>query len=124
VHAGGWASGSNRGFSSTIYSNNEPILLQLIKHTKMVLFSECLLRLGVLCVFVMFCVFVLYGPFCHGGLKLDTSILLTTIFLWQSLQFIFKFIDILHYDLVCDCIWGQSIKGHGHRSLLLTRLSQ
>ena len=43
-------------------------------------FSKCLLRHGVLCVFVSFCVF-LYGPFCHGALKLDISMLFITFFL-------------------------------------------
>jgi len=30
----------------------------------------------------------LYGPFCHGTLKLDISTLFTTFFLWTCLQFI------------------------------------
>jgi len=33
----------------------------------------------------------LYGTFCHGALKHDISTLLTTSFLWTSLQFIFDF---------------------------------
>jgi len=51
-------------------------------------FSEFLLRLDhvdvpcVLCCSV--CLF-LYGPFCHGALKLNISILLTTFFIWTSL---------------------------------------
>ena len=50
------------------------------KH-KEVFFSECLLRFGVhviLCCPV--CLF-LYGPLCHGALKLDMSTLFTTSFL-------------------------------------------
>jgi len=31
----------------------------------------------------------LYGPFCHGALKLDMSTLFTAPFRWTSLQFIF-----------------------------------
>jgi len=31
---------------------------------------------------------ILYGPFCHGALKLDISKLFTPFFLWTSLQFI------------------------------------
>jgi len=49
--------------------------------------SECLLRLGILRVLVLFCILVLYGPFCHGVLKLDISTLFTTFCLWTSLQF-------------------------------------
>jgi len=30
----------------------------------------------------------LYGPFCHGALKLDISTLFTTFCLWTSLQFV------------------------------------
>ena len=40
---------------------------------KIIFFSKCLLRLGVLCVFVLFCVLVFIGPFCHGALKLHMS---------------------------------------------------
>jgi len=49
-----------------------------LKH-KTIGFSVYRLRLGVLCVFVLFW-------FCHGALKLDMSTLLTTFFLWTSLQ--------------------------------------
>jgi len=126
-----WVGVWRLGFSANIYSNDKPILLKLKKNFKKTHTQELCCFLNVCCVLVScvlfcfcFCVFVLYGPFCHGGLKLDISTLLTTIFLWQSLQFIFKFIDILHYDIVCDCIWGQSVKGHGHWSLLLTRFRQ
>jgi len=58
------------------------------KHTKYSFFSKWLLRHGVVHVFVSFCVLVLYGPFCHGALKLDISTLFTTFFIWSSLQFI------------------------------------
>ena len=34
-----------------------------------------------MCFCVVLCVWVLYGPFCHGALKLDISTLFTTFFL-------------------------------------------
>ena len=34
---------------------------------------------------------LLYGPFCHGALKLDVPTYFTTFFLWKSLQFIFSY---------------------------------
>ena len=39
------------------------------------------------------CLF-LYGPFCHGALKLDMSTLFTTFFLWKSLQLILSHVHI------------------------------
>jgi len=70
-----------------------------IRKTKEKFRSECLLRLGVLCVFVLFCVcfcvfFVfVYGPFCQCALNIDMSTLFTTFFLWTSLQFIFQYLQ-------------------------------
>ena len=51
------------------------------KNTKNSLFPECLLRHGVLRGFVCSVRWFLYGPFCHGALKLDISTLFTTFFL-------------------------------------------
>jgi len=47
----------------------------------------------VFCVFLCcsLCLF-LYGPFCHGALKLYMSTLFTTFFLWKSLQFILRMV--------------------------------
>ena len=50
--------------------------------TQKIVYSECLLRLGVPRVFVLFCVFV----FCTGHFVMST--LLTTFFLSTYLQFI------------------------------------
>jgi len=61
------------------------VLKNSSNETQKIVFSKCL---GVLRVFVLFCVFFVYGPFCHVALKLDMSTLFTTIFLWTSLQFI------------------------------------
>jgi len=58
----------------------------MIKH-KIQVFSKCMLCLGVLGVFVLFCMFV-FVRFFHGALKHDISTLFTTFFLWTSLQFI------------------------------------
>jgi len=44
--------------------------------------------------FVMFCV-LLYGPFCHGAHKIDSSTLFTPLFLWTSLPFISSFTTLL-----------------------------
>jgi len=44
-----------------------------------------MLRLGAMRVFVLFCVFVLEQPFCHGALKLDVSTLLKMLILETSL---------------------------------------
>jgi len=44
------------------------------------MFFKCLLRHGVVRVFVSLCLLVLYGPFCHGALKLDISSLFTNSF--------------------------------------------
>jgi len=41
-------------------------------------FFKCLLRFDVLRVFVLFCVLILYGSFCHNVLNLDISSLFTT----------------------------------------------
>jgi len=43
-----------------------------------IVYCECLLRLEVLRACVLFCCF-LYGPFCHGALKLDMLTVLTTL---------------------------------------------
>jgi len=47
-------------------------------HKKVI--SKCLLLLSVLRVFVLFCVFVLHGSFCHGAVTLDISTLFTPLF--------------------------------------------
>jgi len=61
--------------------------------------------LNVCCVLV-FCLFLycsvcwfLYGPFCHGTLRIDISTLFTTFFLWKFLQFI-----IYYYSIRTICI--------------------
>ena len=45
----------------------------------------------------------LYGTFCHGALKHDISTLLTTSFLWTSLQFILD----LNYSIGVTISWWQ-----------------
>jgi len=76
----------------TIYLNSA---LLINKNKKNIFFypknpvkSKCLLRLHVLCVsYCSKCLF-LYGPFCHGALKLDP----VYIFLSTSFQFILTII--------------------------------
>ena len=53
--------------------------IKLIRRYKC--FSKGLLRRDVVSVYVSFCVLVLYGPFCHGALKLDLSSLFTAFFI-------------------------------------------
>ena len=67
--------------------------------TKDSFFSKCMLRLGVPRVFILFCVLALYGPFCHGALKLDISTLFATFFLRTSLSF--QFILYCFRLLIC-----------------------
>ena len=58
------------------------------KHKNIVFLNVCCVMM--LCVFLCRSVcWFLYGPFCHGALKLDVSTLFTTFFIWTSLQFIF-----------------------------------
>ena len=64
-----------------IINKNKIIKKQSEKH-KTIVCSECLLR-----VIYVFCVVLCVG-FCHGAIKLDTSTLFTTFFLWTYLQFI------------------------------------
>jgi len=67
-------------------------------------FSEFLLRLGVLRVLYCSVCFSVYGPFCHGVLKLDMSTSFTSFFLWTSIQFIFR-------KNICVCVtWPDHIR--------------
>jgi len=68
---------------------------EVLKTRTQKFFSECLLRIGVLHVFVLFCVCLYEQAICHGALKLDISTLFTTFFLWTSLQFICTSYSIL-----------------------------
>jgi len=51
------------------------------------------------------------GSFCHSALKLDISALLTTFFVWISLQFISSFFIMLIFQVflyllfICCCCW-------------------
>ena len=57
-----------------------------------------MLRLGVLRVFCCsVCLFV-YWPVCHGALKLYMSTLLTTFFLWTSLQIIIYYLYVVTFQ--------------------------
>jgi len=76
---------------STLFTMSEAILKRIRTKTQKLVFSVCLLHIGVQCVFVLFWVYSVYWPICHGALKLDMSILTTTYFLWTSLQFISSF---------------------------------
>jgi len=68
------------------------------KNTKIV-YSECLLRLGVLCVLCCSVCLFLYAQFCRVALTLDMSTLFTTFFLWTSLQFILDHFSSKRYGL-------------------------
>jgi len=48
---------------------------------KIVFFLKCMWRHGILRVLCRSVCWFLYGPFCHGALKLDISTLFTTFFL-------------------------------------------
>ena len=48
-----------------------------IKNNTKIVYCECLLRHVVLCVLWLPMCLYLYGPFCHGALKLDLSTLIT-----------------------------------------------
>ena len=61
---------------------------QYQKTATKIIYSDGLLRLLGLRVFYCSMCLFLYGPFCHGVLKLDLSTLFTTFFLRTSLQFI------------------------------------
>jgi len=59
--------------------------------------------------FVTFCALFVYGPFCHGDLKLDISTLLTTLIFLTSLQFILNtcviFINYNIFSYNWKCIY-------------------
>jgi len=61
---------------------SSPVPLSLSeKQNKLVFFSECLLRHRVLHILCRSVCWFLYGPVCHGFLKLDISTMFTTFFL-------------------------------------------
>ena len=74
------------------------------KYTKIGCFFKCLLRLGVLRVFVLSVCWFLYVPFCHGALKFDISTLFTTFFLWTFLYIILCRWYNIYLLRVSDCV--------------------
>jgi len=78
-----------KSFKKLQMKNKRKLEMSWKTHTRNVFFSECLLPLGVLPVFLCcsVCLF-LYESFWDGALKHDISTLFTAFFLWTSLQFI------------------------------------
>ena len=85
--------GGNLTFLGELILRNIKTNLKSKTHTKVYL--ECLLRPVVLCVLCCSMCLFLYGPFCHGAIKLDQSRLFTT--------FLFEHIFNLYYTIRAYC---------------------
>jgi len=83
-------------FSTTyFFCNSLTCVNNYIWHFLMLSVKVLLPKIGVFLIYVTFCCFAcfvlclfLYGPFCHGFLKLDPIYIVCNIFLWTSISFV------------------------------------